>query len=142
MTEEQVNPFAGESVLSAEGRKRIAALVFEHYEGLRLSPNDPLFLILGVFEAMYRANAKRWADEIERTLEERIAEKVEGMGLIVDRLEKNLVPMLREVLAGIEAKGERVKEKVERELIETISGKVAVAIAAEVKKLTDAGSRA
>lgn len=140
MAEEEVNPFAGESVLSAESRKRIAALVFERYDGLRLSPNDPLFLILGVFEAMYRANAKRWKDEIERTLEERVAETVEGLTVIVDRFEKNLVPMLREVLAGIESKGERVKEKIEAELIAGVAGKVAVAITAEVKKLTDAGS--
>ena len=131
------DPFADGAIFSEEGRRRIASIVFEKYGGLRLHPNDPLFLMFGLFERMQRQNSERWMRELEERLETRIGQAIENMGRVVDRCEKHLLPMLREVFVGIEAKGYQVKAGIEKELSSAVAGKLAEMIAAEVRKLLE-----
>lgn len=131
------DPFPDGMVFNEEGRRRFAAAVFEKYGGLRLNPNDPLFLIFGLFEKLHRQNAERWMRELEERLDKRVAQTTENIGFLVDRFERNLVPMLREVFAGIEAKGNQVKADIEKDLMAAVASKWAAKIAAEVRELLE-----
>lgn len=137
MSEELPNPFEGVTVMTEDGRRKLAALVHQHYNGYHLAPNDPLFLILGVFEGMYRARMKQWTEALDNAVEEKINSSLEGMEQIVQRLESNVIPMLREVLKGIEAKGENVKASLEADMLHGMKDKVAMAIAVRTLQLME-----
>jgi len=128
------DPFSEGVVFDEEGRKRFAVAVYEKY-GLRLNADDPLFLIFGLFEELQRKNAERWMVELEARVDMRLARSTETLARMMDRLEGNLVPLLREVFSGIEAKGIQVKHAIAKDLLsEAFATQCAATIAAKVRE--------